>query len=161
MRAAIHVVCRCLYGPGPCKLSNANKRRLQCCCVNTIVVLLPVQPNKHWAAALSSEKNTDLVQSHFFRYFAKPVEPVPDKVHQTPSLGNIVKESCKKYDVTKLESWFKHFVVWFFKHFPAQKQSPSACKPLLSHKGLCFEMPFNNELPWVNCLKDQFKQDTF
>lgn len=100
----VHVTCRCLYGPRTCKVSNGN-RNLPCCCTNMIAVLLPLQPCKHCAAAILSEKNTLLWCNHFFfQHFANPKDPFPDNVQQTPNLENIFEESCKKYGVTKVES---------------------------------------------------------
>lgn len=68
------VICRCLCGPRTCKLSNAN-RCLQCCSTDMIAALLPLQPYKHCAAGILSEKNTLLWCNHiFFQRFANPVD---------------------------------------------------------------------------------------
>lgn len=100
-----HVICRCLYGPRTCTLSNANRKYLQCCCTNMIAVLLPLQPYNHCAAAILSEKNTLLWCNHiFFQHFANPIHPFPDNVQQTPNLENIFEKSCKKYGMTKVKS---------------------------------------------------------
>lgn len=59
-------------------------------------------------------RTADLVQSHFFQYFLSPVEPFPDKVHQTPSLGITVEESWQKIDVARVGYSFKQFCYMIF-----------------------------------------------
>lgn len=68
-----HVICGCWYGSRTSKLSNENRRCLQWCCTDMIAVLLPLQPYKHCAAGILSEKNTLLWCNHIsFPAFCKP-----------------------------------------------------------------------------------------
>lgn len=83
-----HVICRCWYRSRTCKWSNENRRCLQWCCTNMIAVLLPLQPYKHCAAGILSEKNTLLWCNHIsFPAFCKPNRLISWQCSADPQFG--------------------------------------------------------------------------